>query len=454
MTHFGHFILDAEQNIVFVGFIISSLLAFCLTWIVLNLALKFGFVANPSANRWHRRPTALMGGVAIFISFLITIFYFYPFWLDAHKLSNQALILLPFASKSPLLSLMLGATAIFVIGLVDDIFNLKPSIKLLGQILAAAYVVGSGIYIQIVPYTWLGMLITVVWIVGITNAINLLDNMDGLAAGTCVIAALTLGVFSFQINSISLAVFCFILVGSSSGFLAFNLNPAKIFMGDCGSLFLGFVLATMSVIGNMYHASNLFLVLAVPIFILIIPIFDTALVTILRKMNRRPISQGGKDHTSHRLVNMGLSERRAVWLLLMMSGLSGLTAIIATHYNATLILVTAPLFLLLLVSFGVFVAGADVYGIQNNTLISRKITRNMRTLARAVADGTIVVAGFSLSFLLKFDGFKSGEQVELFYSMLAFVFVIKFSLLVAFRLYRSSWQSTNYRHEPRRVFDF
>src|SRR5882757_5930892 len=248
-----------------------------MTPLVRAFARRIGAVAKPKADRWHTKPTAMMGGVAIVIAVI-----------------------------GP-------ALALFLVGLTDDFFHIKPYQKLIGQLLGASAVVWFGLVLPWTPYSTVNMLITLFWLVGITNAVNMLDNMDGLAAGVSAIAAafLALNFIANQqwLEAVMLATFA----GALLGFLLYNHHPASIFMGDCGSMFVGFFLASSALLSGTGggRSRSVVAVLAVPVLVLLVPIFDTAFVTLMRKKAGRSASQGGRDHTSHRLVALGLSEKRA-----------------------------------------------------------------------------------------------------------------------------------------------
>ncbi|MBI3814173.1 MAG: undecaprenyl/decaprenyl-phosphate alpha-N-acetylglucosaminyl 1-phosphate transferase, partial [Nitrospinae bacterium] len=252
----------------------SFTVSLILTPFVKVLATRFGKVAEVRGDRWHKKPTPLLGGIAIWASWLIIAILFTP----------------DFQYKLPLL---LSATAIFILGLIDDIVTLNPQIKLVGQIIIASLLIASGVIIEIIPYPVVSIPLTILWLVGITNSFNLLDNMDGLSAGIAAIVSLSFGIFSIQYGDTGIALSAFILAGASIGFLVYNFNPAKIFMGDCGSMFLGFTLASLTILKTWREASNLIATLIVPLLILGIPIFDTTFVTLTRKLRGTPISQGG-----------------------------------------------------------------------------------------------------------------------------------------------------------------
>src|SRR6185503_13816304 len=288
----------------------SFCLALVLTFLVRAFARRFGFVAAPKTDRWHKKPTAMLGGVAIWLSVVIAS--------------------LPFTLQTVYGKYILLACAfLFLVGLIDDLIHIKPYQKLIGQILGSAYVVYYGLSLPWTGSVLLNMALAIFWLIGITNAINLLDNMDGLASGIAIIAAGFLALSFVNSGQYTEAMIMMIFAGGLLGFLFYNSNPASIFMGDCGSMFVGFFLAStalMHVSGG--RSRSLLPVLAVPILVLFIPIFDTTFVTVLRKLSGRAASQGGRDHTSHRLVALGMSERHAVLMLYGFAGLAGVLAIL------------------------------------------------------------------------------------------------------------------------------
>jgi UDP-GlcNAc:undecaprenyl-phosphate GlcNAc-1-phosphate transferase len=273
------------------------------TYLARAVARRFGFVAKPKAERWHRTPTALGGGWGILIGFA-------PLLLFEHSLHW----------------LLLGGVAMFTLGFVDDLVQLKPLAKLAGQATIATLTVVSGHTMQWTSNELINRGVGFFWIVGITNAINLLDNMDGLAAGVACVAALFQAIF-FQLESrVAAASGSLALAGALLGFLIFNWNPASIFMGDCGALFVGYTLATLAIETSREHTGGLLSTLATPLLVMLVPIFDTTFVTLARLLKGQPVSRGGRDHTSHRLVASGLSEPKAVGVLIGLGLLGGAVA--------------------------------------------------------------------------------------------------------------------------------
>ena len=278
------------------------------------LAPRVGVMDRPEARKVHHHPVPRMGGVAIYLAVVAAAFV-----LGERRNFNQ------FGS------ILVGATGVSFMGLVDDRWGLRPLVKLIGQILAALLLYGSGIYVGLFHHPLLNLLATVLWIGYITNAINLLDNMDGLAGGVSAIAAAFFALmcsFSGQylVGALSVA-----LLGACLGFLFYNLNPASIFMGDSGALFLGFILAAVGIKLRFPDNSN-FVTWMVPVLVMGLPVFDTALVIVSRLRRRlNPATTPGKDHTSHRLAAAGLTQREAVLALYVVSFILGLLATFVTR---------------------------------------------------------------------------------------------------------------------------
>lgn len=298
-----------------------------LTPLVRGAAIAGGMVRQVQADRWHSRPTPAIGGVAIFLGFGLALGV--GFLLDPNAV--QGLAPRPARSFLPLSTweaLVAGATLAFLVGLVDDFVHLPPLAKLVGQVAAALVYLLSGIGVWLTGVYAVDAAISLLWFVGLTNAVNLLDNMDGLAAGTAAIAGAYLAVLFFLEGTVGLAILSLGFSMSLVGFLAHNYPPARIFMGDSGSLFLGLFLAGMALAPAPGLSRSLAAVLAAPVLILGVPILDTTLVTIGRILEGRPVSQGGKDHTSHRFVALGMAEKPTLWLLWAMAAAGGLVGLL------------------------------------------------------------------------------------------------------------------------------
>lgn len=325
----------------------SFLLGIVLTPLVIGLARSAGLVARPRADRWSVRPTALMGGTAIFSAFA----------------GSLALTGRPFPEL--LVPLAAGAL-IFLVGLVDDLRSLRPQHKLLAQVAAACILVAGGVHFGVNGGGALAWLVTILFVVGITNALNLLDNMDGLAAGVATVAALVIAAGAVLAGSGPTAVAAIALAGATLSFLVFNFHPARVFMGDCGSMFLGLMLAALSIQASAAAGAAAAWAVLFPCVALAVPIFDTTFVTVMRKMHGRAISQGGCDHTSHRLVRLGLSEPQAVLLLCGVALLTGSMGVAAMRFREPLLLVVGALAAAWLLMLGRLLARVEVYSAEES----------------------------------------------------------------------------------------
>jgi UDP-GlcNAc:undecaprenyl-phosphate GlcNAc-1-phosphate transferase len=325
----------------FVAALASSLV---LTPLCRQVARRLGFIASPRADRWHQRPTAMFGGVAIAVTTLV--------------------LGLTLAPDARLWQLLGCGSLIAAFGLLDDVMSLKASTKLIVQIMLASALVFFGLRLH-----WTGSMVgdsmlTLFWIVGITNGFNLLDNMDGLCAGTTLIAGIFLLVGTLhQSGPTPSAAYLAALLGATTGFLAYNVHPASIFMGDAGSLFLGFNLAALTlVLGESgSRSTGVASIVAGPVLLLLIPIFDTTLVTVMRLLSGRRPSQGGRDHSSHRLVAIGLPEPTAVAVLWALAAFGG---VIALSLQLTDQIWSRPIaftFFIAMIIFAVYLARIRVY---------------------------------------------------------------------------------------------
>ncbi|RHR08854.1 undecaprenyl/decaprenyl-phosphate alpha-N-acetylglucosaminyl 1-phosphate transferase [Pseudoflavonifractor sp. AF19-9AC] len=315
---------------------VAAVVALISTPVVRSLAFRIGAVDVPKdGRRMHDHPIPRMGGLAIFFGFVLSVLVFLP-------LTPQ------------LRSMLLGAVVIVILGIFDDIYALSAKLKFAVQIFAALLAVMGGNRIMMLsninifssePYWelgWLSYPITIFWIVGITNAVNLIDGLDGLACGVSTISSMTLLVIALNVSEPDVAVLTAALAGACIGFLPYNLNPAKIFMGDTGSTFLGFVLATVSIQG-LFKFYTIFS-FAVPFLMLALPIFDTCFAILRRVSKGQSPMAPDRGHIHHRLIDMGFSQKQAVAVLYVISAILGLSAVVLTT-NGT---VRAMLFLVAL----------------------------------------------------------------------------------------------------------
>jgi len=322
----------------------SFLTALALTPLVRMLARRIGAVARPKSDRWHTRPTAMLGGIAIYAAVIVPLLAFLP-------ATRQSRVVIA------------AATGLFLLGLLDDFLHIKPYQKLIGQLLGAAAVIAFGLVLPWTASHAVNVLITLIWLVGITNAVNMLDNMDGLAAGVSGISAAFLGLNFQATNHAAEALMLIVFAGALLGFLVHNHHPASIFMGDCGSMFVGFFLACSPLVSATGggRSRSIAAVLAVPVLVLVVPIFDTTFVTLMRKAAGRAAMQGGRDHTSHRLVALGLSEKRAVWMLYAFAVGGGSLALVVRHAPLGISVAAIAVFTLLLSALAVSLARVRVY---------------------------------------------------------------------------------------------
>jgi UDP-GlcNAc:undecaprenyl-phosphate GlcNAc-1-phosphate transferase len=303
----------------FIAFFSALIISFVLTPPARRLAFKVGALDVPKDSRKiHKEPMPYFGGLAIYISIVSCMYVYMP-----HDTTN--------------ISIIIGATIVVLTGVVDDMYGMPPKLKMIMQVIAALVAIWGGVRIYFVSnplsstgmsylLSYLSIPITMFWIVGITNTINLIDGLDGLASGVSSIAATTL-LFTATIQGHYFIVMqCAIIAGASLGFLPFNFNPAKIFMGDTGSLLLGYMLAVTSILGMVKSVAAVTLI--IPIFALGIPIFDTAFAIVRRYINHKPIMQADKDHLHHKLMGRGLNQRQTVLVIYFVSMLLGLVAVI------------------------------------------------------------------------------------------------------------------------------
>jgi UDP-GlcNAc:undecaprenyl-phosphate GlcNAc-1-phosphate transferase len=427
----------------------SFLASVCLTPLIRKVAAATGQVAVPRDSRWHKKETPLMGGAAIFISTV-------GLWILAVNLLDWQTLGRPF------LPIVLCGTGIFVVGMADDVLNMDPQHKLAAQIVMTSILMVFGFRLDWTVSRTLNLFISIIWIVGITNAFNLLDNMDGLSAGVAFIA----GVFLFLTHYLKpvspyvgpVLLLSAVYLGAVLGFLLYNFNPASIFMGDGGSLFLGFMLACLTLAGNAEKTvsgsiGHLLSVIAIPILILFIPILDTGFVSVMRKLFRRPISQGGRDHSSHRMVAIGFSERRAVLVLYAFSIASGLIALAINYLSIGPTLVFIVLYLLFVIFFWVYLAKVKVYEggsvLSNNGLgvftpILVQITYRRRLL-EVLLDFVLVTTAYYVAYLLRFEGpvyYLIGGDFQVFMRSLPIVVACQISCFYIMGVYRGVWEST------------
>jgi UDP-GlcNAc:undecaprenyl-phosphate GlcNAc-1-phosphate transferase len=342
---------------------------------------------------------------------------------------------------------MSGASAFVmaVIGLYDDVAGLKPVSKLIAQIALAALPIYFGLAVpRLSPL--LSGLVALVWIVGITNALNLLDNMDGLAAGVGAIAAITLALHAIGWGNVALAGMSAALAGACLGFLIFNFSPASIFMGDSGSLFVGYTLGTLSLLQMNGRPIASLTSLLVPVFVLLVPVFDTTLVTVFRLLAGRSPAQGGRDHSSHRLVSLGIGERRAVSLLWALAAVAGAISFVPANFPATVVVLVALLAILAVFYFGSYLGTLSVYeegdaaasaARTSGALLFDTFVAYKGRIAEVLLDAVIAGTSYLAATLMRRDFVLTAEDMTLLGHYLPALVVIRLLCFFLAGVYRS-----------------
>jgi UDP-GlcNAc:undecaprenyl-phosphate GlcNAc-1-phosphate transferase len=339
-------------------------LALCLALAPVSrfLARRWGVLDAPGPRKVHDTPTPRMGGLAVFLSFTTIVLLGYkvaPALAARPEVQAWFGGAFTFLQEAPrvqakLLALLFGATLAFGVGLADDILGPRfpVGVKAAGQLLAALVLLAADIRISFLPADWMNALVTLLWVVGITNAFNLLDNMDGLSAGVALVASAVLLINAWFLGEFFISLVLVAFMGSLLGFLRYNWNPASIFLGDCGSLFIGYVLASLTLLERyVSHASSSYFPILMPVLVLAVPLLDTGTVVVIRLREGRPIYVGDRRHLSHRLVALGLSPKAAVLVIYLITfclGLGAASLADATVGETTLILLQSAAFVALI----------------------------------------------------------------------------------------------------------
>ncbi len=412
-------------------FLAALAMSVLLTPLCRHLAHRLGFVATPKDDRWHKRPTALFGGVAIALTTLsigVTV-----------------------GPDARLWQLIGCGLAIAVVGFLDDIFSFKASSKLLVQVTLAAVLVFLGLRLEWTDSLLGDSMLTLFWIVGITNAFNLLDNMDGLCAGITLIAGafLLVGLYADPVGPA--ALYLAVLLGATAGFFVYNLHPASIFMGDTGSLFLGLNLATLTLIAQEggTGTSGVWSVIAGPVLLLLVPIFDTTFVTVMRLLAGRRPSQGGRDHSSHRLVAIGLPESTAVAVLWSLALFSGGLALSLQSESMDWTRILALTFFLAMVIFAVYLARIRVYEQADLAAVAPAAVTPLlgnfmykRRVAEILLDVCLISIAYYAAYHLRFgDPNTLIVNYQMFLRSLPIVLACQVVALYIVGGYRGTWHS-------------
>ncbi len=407
-----------------VAFCIAFLLVWVLTTVIMRICLRVGHVARP--DPWHDQPVALSAGTGVWLGFTVIALTFAP--LD-----------------SWVLAVIGGSAAMFLVGLLDDLRPFRADVKLALQLLVAAVVTSSGVQVGLISLPVVAIPLTIFWMVGLTNAVNLIDNMDGLAPGVAGIAAVFLGVLALGRGDVPVAILSFSLAGACAGFLPFNMAPARAFLGDAGALFLGFCLASVGILSTWQEASSLFLTLGLPVLVLWVPIFNTTFVTVTRFLLRVPISKGQADHINYRLVAHGLSARHSVWLVYGLAVLGGLFGVFYSQMSSDMAVATALLAVVVVGVLGLFLFEGDVsslykqFNIESDDRLAR-LARRYRAVVMVIADLLLVTVSYYGAYLIRFEGDLSQIQHDNFIDTLPMFVVVRVLVLALFGMHQRHWR--------------
>jgi len=348
----------------FIAFLIALISSWLVTYPLKKFAVKIGAMDKPESRKIHINETPRLGGLAIFIGSLLGMVYLQP-------------------HHQHLPEILIGAIIIIITGAIDDRFSLKPMLKLTGQLLAAGLLIYSGLIIERITVPFFGMIelgffspiITLFWIVGITNAINLIDGLDGLATGVSTIAMTSIFIMSIVDAQVIVAFLCITLIGANLGFLYHNFYPAKIYMGDTGSNFLGFMIAVISILGLFKNIT--FFSFIIPIIILAVPIFDTIVAMIRRAYNKESIMAADNRHLHYQLIKAGYSHRKTVVIIYIFSALFGMLGIFFSNASLAVSFIIT-LFVILLLHVFAELAGLVMGGRRPVVDALRKVKRKLK----------------------------------------------------------------------------
>lgn len=408
------------------AFLFALIVAALLTELGRRVLLRLGWVDAPRVDRWHSRPIPRPGGPAIVTAVLLGI-----------------ALLVPRPWSLQVWGLLAGSIFVFGVGLIDDLVDLANPPKLTLLIIAAAVPPFFGVTFGSLPAP-LGAVLALLWVLAITNAMNWLDNMDGLTAGVSAIVAATLAILSAAFGDYTGSVIAALVAGACAAFLYFNFSPARIFMGDSGSGFLGLTLGVLALQGTAQHVTNVGLAVIVPLMILSIPIFDSAVVTLARLFGGRRLFQGGRDHPSHRLVVLGLSEGRAVLHLYTLSLMAGGAALLASRLGVWTGLVLAGALASTLTAMGIVLMRVRVYEEQEHWLNGTRTVLaqvvHKRRLLEMLLDLVLISVAYLASYLLRFEGAIPPWLVHNIAQSLPLVIGIKIGVLYVSGVYRGDWR--------------
>ena len=418
---------------------VSLLVALILTPAARAVALRVGAVTHPSPDRWNKRSTPLFGGVAIALATVAGLA------LAAVLVGHGWTTRLTTGTPGPAVGVIVSAALVFLGGLADDIVGLRAQVKFLFQLLAGVVLVSFGAVLPVTPSYVVNVVATLFWFLALTNAFNLLDGLDGVAAGVGAIASFFLGLTFASRGAWWHASVAWSLTGATLGFLRYNFHPASLFMGDAGSLFLGSVLAGLVASSPSVASASLVSVLFVPLAIVAVPLVDTTLVTVTRVLAGRPISVGGLDHSTYRLIALGLSESQVAWLLYAFAAGGGVVAIVLTRLDRGLGYLLGTAFLVAMSLLAAYlgriqIATADrVRRLKPATVLVRSLFYKRR-LAEILLDVVLVTLAYYGAYRLKFDGVLPAEYATGFEATVGLVIAVTIVALGVFGAYRGAWE--------------
>jgi UDP-GlcNAc:undecaprenyl-phosphate GlcNAc-1-phosphate transferase len=422
------------------AFLISLAASLALCAAVRRTAPAFGAVVPPRADRWHSQPTPTMGGIAIAMAAVLGF---------SAVVSYVAGDMLPTAW----LPIPLAAIAMFVVGVLDDRLQLSPLAKLVSSLIIGAFLVFSLARRPDNGLPWTYTLVGTIWFAGVCHAFNLLDNMDGLAGGVAVIAALCLAWLLPSALGPPILVLMLALAGALIGFLYWNRPPARLFMGDCGSLFIGAAIAGATLMPVLQERTAFPWASIVVVMVLVVPLFDTGFVLVLRRLAGRSATRGGTDHVSHRLVSLGFSERSAVRILYLLGILGGLTGLALVMGGIEQMIPVAALFAVVVTLVGIYLARVPAYddaqdfkALERSSFAPLLKDLTFRWHAGEVMlDLVLIVACYYFAYRLRFEGQTLDHFLPYFTASLPVVLGCKLASLYGSGLYQRSWETFSLR---------
>jgi UDP-GlcNAc:undecaprenyl-phosphate GlcNAc-1-phosphate transferase len=419
---------------------LSFLAALAVTPFMRRLAVHFGIVAHPSTDRWHAHPTALLGGIAIAFGTAFGLLG------PALFVGNAWDIGLERATAQPALGMVLSSMVMFVVGFADDVLKFRAQTKFLYQLLAGVMLVSFGALLPVTPWHVVNVLVTLFWFVALTNAFNLLDGLDGVAAGVGAIAAFFLGISFARRGALAHAALAWSLSGALLGFLRYNFSPASIFMGDAGSMFIGSVLAGLVVSLPSGSSTSLVSVVFVPLAIVAVPLLDTTLVTVTRLLAGRPIAHGGLDHSTYRLIALGLSERQVALLMYAFAGLGGIVSIFLTRLDRALGIVVGLAFFVAMSLLAAYLGRMQIAPAGEPprrrggamTLLARNLVYKRR-FGELLLDVVLMTVSYYAAYHLRFDGRVPADYIAAFQATIGVAIAFKIIAFGLFGVYRGAW---------------